>query len=202
MLQRPLALGADIVVHSATKYLNGHSDMVGGIAVVGDHADLAERMAFLQNSIGGIQGPFDSFLALRGLKTLPLRMKVHCDNAQALAQWLETQPAVEKVIYPGLPSHPQHALAARQMDGYGGIVSIVLKGGFEAARRFCERTELFTLAESLGGVESLVNHPAVMTHASVPRERRERLGISDALVRLSVGIESVDDLLLDLVGAL
>lgn len=202
MLQRPLALGADIVVHSATKYLNGHSDMVGGIAVVGDSADLAERMAFLQNSIGGVQGPFDSFLALRGLKTLPLRMKSHCDNALALAQWLETQPAVEKVIYPGLPSHPQHALAARQMDGYGGIVSIVLKGGFDAARRFCERTELFTLAESLGGVESLVNHPAVMTHASVPRERRERLGISDALVRLSVGVEELGDLQVDLERAL
>ncbi len=202
MLQRPLALGADIVVHSATKYLNGHSDMVGGIAVVGDNAGLAERMAFLQNSIGGIQGPFDSFLALRGLKTLPLRMRAHCDNALALAQWLETRPAVEKVIYPGLPSHSQHALASRQMDGYGGIVSIVLKGGFEAAKRFCERTELFTLAESLGGVESLVNHPAVMTHASVPRERRERLGISDALVRLSVGVEDVGDLQGDLQRAL
>lgn len=202
MLQRPLALGADIVVHSATKYLNGHSDMVGGIAVVGDNADLADRLAFLQNSIGGVQGPFDSFLALRGLKTLPLRMKAHCDNALALAQWLETQSAVEKVIYPGLPSHPQHALASRQMDGYGGIVSIVLKGGFEAAKRFCERTELFTLAESLGGVESLANHPAVMTHASVPRERRERLGISDALVRLSVGVEELGDLQVDMEGAL
>lgn len=202
MLQRPLALGADIVVHSATKYLNGHSDMVGGIAVVGDNTDLADRLAFLQNSIGGVQGPFDSFLALRGLKTLPLRMKAHCENALALAQWLQTQPAVEKVIYPGLPSHSQHALAARQMDGYGGIVSIVLKGGFGAARRFCEHTELFTLAESLGGVESLVNHPAVMTHASVPRERRERLGISAALVRLSVGVENVGDLQADLFKAL
>ena len=202
MLQRPLQLGADIVVHSATKYLNGHSDMVGGIAVVGDNADLAEKLAFLQNSVGAIQGPFDSFLALRGLKTLPLRMKAHCDNALALAQWLETQSMIEKVIYPGLPSHPQHALAKRQMQGFGGIVSIVLKGGFEAARRFCERTELFTLAESLGGVESLVNHPAVMTHASVPRERRERLGISDALVRLSVGIEDEADLCGDLDQAL
>ncbi|MCW0375717.1 cystathionine gamma-synthase [Xanthomonas sacchari] len=202
LLQRPLALGADIVVHSATKYLNGHSDMVGGMAVVGDNAELAEQLAFLQNSVGGVQGPFDSFLALRGLKTLPLRMRAHCDNALALAQWLETHPAVEKVIYPGLPSHPQHALAGRQMSGYGGIVSIVLKGGFDAAKRFCERTKLFTLAESLGGVESLVNHPAVMTHASVPVARREQLGISDALVRLSVGVEDVGDLRTDLAGAL
>ena len=202
MLQRPLALGADIVVHSATKYLNGHSDMVGGIAVVGDNADLAERMAFLQNSVGGVQGPFDSFLALRGLKTLPLRMRAHCENATALAQWLQTHPAVEKVIYPGLQSHPQHELAKAQMQGFGGIVSIVLKGGFEAAKRFCERTELFTLAESLGGVESLVNHPAVMTHASIPVERRAQLGISDALVRLSVGVEDVGDLRVDLERAL
>ncbi|KAB7780334.1 cystathionine gamma-synthase [Xanthomonas sp. LMG 12460] len=202
LLQRPLALGADIVVHSATKYLNGHSDMVGGMAVVGDNAELAEQLAFLQNSVGGVQGPFDSFLALRGLKTLPLRMRAHCDNALALAQWLETHPAVEKVIYPGLPSHPQHALAGRQMSGYGGIVSIVLKGGFDAAKRFCERTKLFTLAESLGGVESLVNHPAVMTHASVPVARREQLGISDALVRLSVGVEDVGDLRGDLERAL
>ncbi len=202
LLQRPLALGADIVVHSATKYLNGHSDMVGGMAVVGDNAELAEQLAFLQNSVGGVQGPFDSFLALRGLKTLPLRMRAHCDNALALAQWLETHPAVEKVIYPGLPSHPQHALAGRQMSGYGGIVSIVLKGGFDAAKRFCERTRLFTLAESLGGIESLVNHPAVMTHASVPVQRREQLGISDALVRLSVGVEDVGDLRGDLERAL
>ena len=191
MLQRPLELGADLVLHSATKYLNGHSDMVGGMVVVGDNAELAEQMAFLQNSVGGVQGPFDSFLALRGLKTLPLRMKAHCANALALAQWLEKHPAVEKVIYPGLPSHPQHELAGKQMAGYGGIVSIVLKGGFEAAKRFCEKTELFTLAESLGGVESLVNHPAVMTHASIPVARREQLGISDALVRLSVGVEDL-----------
>ncbi len=202
MLQRPLQLGADIVVHSATKYLNGHSDMVGGMVVVGDNAELAEQMAFLQNSVGGVQGPFDSFLALRGLKTLPLRMKAHCANALALAQWLETHPAIEKVIYPGLSSHPQHELASRQMAGYGGIVSIVLKGGFDAAKRFCEQTELFTLAESLGGVESLVNHPAVMTHASIPIARREQLGISDALVRLSVGVEDVGDLQLDLANAL
>ena len=190
------------MVHSATKYLNGHSDMVGGIAVVGENAELAEQMAFLQNSIGGVQGPFDSFLALRGLKTLPLRMRAHCENALALAQWLETHQAIEKVIYPGLASHPQHALAKQQMSGFGGIVSIVLKGGFEAAKRFCEKTELFTLAESLGGVESLVNHPAVMTHASIPVARREKLGISDALVRLSVGVEDVGDLRGDLERAL
>lgn len=202
MLQRPLDLGADLVLHSATKYLNGHSDMVGGMVVVGDNAELAEQMAFLQNSLGGVQGPFDSFLALRGLKTLPLRMKAHCANALALAQWLEKHPAVEKVIYPGLPSHPQHELAGKQMAGYGGIVSIVLKGGFEAAKRFCEKTELFTLAESLGGVESLVNHPAVMTHASIPVARREQLGISDALVRLSVGVEDLGDLQVDLENAL
>jgi cystathionine gamma-lyase len=202
MLQRPLELGADLVLHSATKYLNGHSDMVGGMVVVGDNAELAEQMAFLQNSVGGVQGPFDSFLALRGLKTLPLRMKAHCANALALAQWLEKHPAVEKVIYPGLPSHPQHELAGKQMADYGGIVSIVLKGGFEAAKRFCEKTELFTLAESLGGVESLVNHPAVMTHASIPVARREQLGISDALVRLSVGVEELGDLQVDLERAL
>ena len=202
ILQRPLQLGADLVMHSATKYLNGHSDMVGGMVVVGDDTELAEQMAFLQNSIGAVQGPFDSFLALRGLKTLHLRMKAHCENAQALAEFLETHPAIEKVIYPGLKSHPQHALASRQMDGFGGIISVVLKGGFEAAKQFCENTKLFTLAESLGGVESLVNHPAVMTHASVPMERRERLGISDGLVRLSVGVEDGDDLLADLARVL
>lgn len=202
ILQRPLQLGADIVVHSATKYLNGHSDMVGGIAVVGDNTELAEQLAFLQNSIGAVQGPFDSFLALRGLKTLHLRMKAHCENALALAQWLETHPAIEKVIYPGLQSHPQHELATRQMQGYGGIVSIILKGGFEAAKRFCENTELFTLAESLGGVESLINHPAVMTHASIPEERRAKLGISDALMRLSVGVEEIEDLRADIESAL
>lgn len=202
MLQRPLALGADIVVHSATKYLNGHSDMVGGVAVVGENTDLASRMGFLQNSLGGVQGPFDSFLALRGLKTLPLRMKAHCENAHAIARWLQTREGIEKVIYPGLDSHPQHALATQQMSGYGGIISIELKGGLVAAKRFCERCELFTLAESLGGVESLVNHPAVMTHASIPVERRNALGISDGLVRLSVGVEAVDDLMADLANAL
>ncbi len=159
-------------------------------------------MAFLQNSIGAVQGPFDSFLALRGLKTLHLRMKAHCENALALAQWLETHPAIEKVIYPGLASHPQHSLAYAQMDGYGGIISIVLNGGFEAAKKFCENTTLFALAESLGGVESLVNHPAVMTHASVPAERRSMLGIADGLVRLSVGVEAVQDLQDDLAVAL
>ncbi len=202
MLQRPLEHGADIVMHSATKYLNGHSDMVGGIAVVGDIAQLGEQLAFLQNSCGAVQGPFDSFLALRGLKTLHLRMRAHCDNAQVIAEFLQGHDAVEDVIYPGLPSHPQHALAKRQMDGFGGIVSVRIKGGFDAAKRFCERTRLFTLAESLGGVESLVNHPAVMTHASVPVENRARLGISDDLVRLSVGVEAVEDLLHDLSGAL
>ena len=202
ILQRPLEHGADLVMHSATKYLNGHSDMVGGIVVVGDNVELADSLAFLQNSIGGVQGPFDSFLALRGLKTLHLRMKAHCENAQAIAQFLQNHEAVEDVIYPGLPSHPQHALAKQQMDGFGGIVSVRIKGGFDAARRFCESTRLFTLAESLGGVESLVNHPAVMTHASVPVENRARLGIGDDLVRLSVGVEALDDLLSDLSAAL
>ncbi|HVK52537.1 MAG TPA: cystathionine gamma-synthase [Pseudoxanthomonas sp.] len=202
ILQRPLQLGAHLVMHSATKYLNGHSDMVGGLVVAGDDTALAEQLAFLQNSIGAVQGPFDSFLALRGLKTLHLRMQAHCQNAQALAEWLQGQPAIEQVIYPGLTSHPHHALAGRQMQGYGGIISIVLKGGFESARRFCETTHLFTLAESLGGVESLVNHPAVMTHASIPPDRRAALGISDGLVRLSVGVEALADLQADLAAAL
>ncbi|WP_394001653.1 cystathionine gamma-synthase [Luteimonas sp. WGS1318] len=202
ILQRPLEHGADIVMHSATKYLNGHSDMVGGMLVVGDNAELAEQLAFLQNSAGAVQGPFDSFLALRGLKTLHLRMQAHCENAQALAEFLDAHSAVEQVIYPGLASHPQHALAKRQMDGFGGIISVRIKGGFEAAKRFCERTELFTLAESLGGVESLVNHPAVMTHASVPVERRAALGIHDDLVRLSVGVEGQRDLQHDIGAAL
>lgn len=202
IVQRPLELGADIVLHSATKYLNGHSDMVGGMVVVGDNSELAEQLAFLQNSVGAVQGPFDSFLALRGLKTLHLRMKAHCENAQAIADFLGSKAAVQEVIYPGLTSHPQHELAKRQMNGFGGIVSVRLKGGFEAARRFCERTELFTLAESLGGVESLVNHPAVMTHASVPAERRVALGLGDDLVRLSVGVEDLADLTAELSQAL
>ena len=203
MLQRPLELGADIVVHSATKYLNGHSDMIGGIAVVRDDEDLAQKLWFLQNSIGGIQGPFDSFLALRGLKTLALRMKAHSENARVIAQWLSGQPTIRKVIYPGLEDHPQHALAMRQMGGQGGgIISIDVRGGLPAARRMLERCELFALAESLGGVESLINHPAIMTHASVPEEIRARLGISESLVRLSVGVEDVDDLIDELAWAL
>ena len=202
MLQQPLALGAHIVMHSATKYLNGHSDIVGGMAVVGDDTELAEKMAYLQNAIGGVQGPFDSFLALRGLKTLHLRMKAHCENAQAIAEYLEKHPKVERVAYPGLESHPQHALAARQMKGAGGMVSVWLKGGFEAAKDFMGKLELFACAESLGGVESLANHPAVMTHASVPVERREALGVTDNLVRLSVGVEDVQDLLAELEAAL
>ena len=200
--QRPLELGADIVMHSATKYLNGHSDMVGGIAVVGDNPELAEQMAFLQNSIGAVQGPFDSFLALRGLKTLALRMRAHNENGLVLAKWLQRQPGIEDVIYPGLRSHPQHALAAKQMDGFGGMISVRVKGGERGAKRFMERMELFTIAESLGGVESLVNHPAIMTHASIPPARRKELGITDNLVRISVGIEDVADLKYDLANAL
>ncbi|HVF33853.1 MAG TPA: cystathionine gamma-synthase [Candidatus Saccharimonadia bacterium] len=202
ILQRPLELGAHLVMHSATKYLNGHSDIVGGMIVVGDDAELAEKMTFLQNAVGGVPGPFDSFLALRGLKTLHLRMKAHCENAGELAAWLETHPAIEKVIYPGLKSHPQHALAKRQMAGFGGMLSIVVRGGFDAAKRMMERCKLFALAESLGGVESLVNHPAIMTHASVPAENRARLGIADNLVRLSVGVEDVADLKRELHDAL
>ncbi len=202
ILQRPLELGAHLVMHSATKYLNGHSDMVGGMVVVGDDAELAEKMTFLQNAVGGVQGPFDSFLALRGLKTLHLRMKAHCENAQALAEWLETHPAIEKVIYPGLPSHPQYTLAQKQMNGAGGMISIYVKGGLDGARRMMERCELFTIAESLGGVESLINHPAIMTHASIPAERRAEMGVTDNLVRLSVGVEDVDDLRAELAEAL
>jgi cystathionine gamma-lyase len=203
MLTRPLELGADIVMHSATKYLSGHSDMVGGVAVVRDDAALADRLWFLLNSAGAIQGPFDSFLALRGLKTLALRMRAHCDNALQLARWLQQHPAVERVIYPGLQEHPGHDLAMRQMGGLGGgIISIDVKGGLAESRRMLERCRLFSLAESLGGVESLINHPAIMTHASVPAEIRARLGISDTLVRLSVGVEDVDDLQADLDQAL
>lgn len=193
MVQRPLEFGADIVVHSATKYLNGHSDMVGGIAVV-TISEVAERLAFLQNSVGAVAGPFDAFLALRGVKTLALRMQAHCANALELAKWLEKHPAVERVIYPGLKSHPQHALAKRQMHGFGGIVTIELKGGLRKARSMLERCHLFALAESLGGVESLIEHPAIMTHASVPPANRKRLGISGGLIRLSVGIEAIGDL--------
>jgi cystathionine gamma-lyase len=199
--QRPLDLGADIVMHSATKYLGGHSDVIGGILVVKDK-DLGERLAFLQNSIGAIQAPFDSFLALRGLKTLALRVERASSNALALAQWMESHPAISRVIYPGLKSHPGHELAKRQMDAFGGMVTIFLKGGLDAARAFLERVSLFTLAESLGGVESLIEHPGIMTHASIPPERRAELGVDDALVRLSVGIEDIDDLRRDLEHAL
>jgi cystathionine gamma-lyase len=203
VLQQPLALGADIVVHSATKYLNGHSDMIGGIAVVRDDEKLAERLWYLLNSAGAIQGPFDSFLALRGLKTLAIRMHAHCDNALEIAQWLRSQPGVERVLYPGLPDHPAQELVARQMNGMGGgIISLDVGGGLERARRILERCRLFSLAESLGGVESLINHPAIMTHASVPADIRARLGISDTLIRLSVGIEDVEDLKRDLSAAL
>ena len=200
--QRPLEQGFDVVVHSTTKYLNGHSDMVGGVAVVGENAALRDQLKFLQNSVGAISGPFDSFLALRGLKTLALRMQRHTTSAQAIAEWLERQPAVKRVIYPGLASHPQFALAERQMSAFGGIVSVELAGDLDAARRMLERTELFTLAESLGGVESLIEHPAIMTHASIPAAQRAVLGISDSFIRLSVGIEDVDDLIRDLGQAL
>jgi cystathionine gamma-lyase len=201
-VQRPLELGFDIVVHSATKYLNGHSDMVGGVVVVGDNADLVGRLGFLQNAVGAIASPFDSFLALRGLKTLGLRMERHCSNASEVAAFLERHPRIERVHYPGLKSHPQHTLAKRQMHGFGGMVSAVIKGGLPAARRFLERTELFALAESLGGVESLIEHPAIMTHASLPSEVRAGLGIGDGLVRLSVGVEDIADLIRDLETAL
>jgi len=201
ILQRPLEHGADLVLHSATKYLNGHSDMVGGVVVAGAR-ELAEQMAFLQNSVGAVAGPFDAFLAMRGLKTLHLRMNAHCEGALELACWLEKHQAVEKVIYPGLKSHPQHALAKRQMHGFGGIISVEVKGGLRRARRMLERCELFALAESLGGVESLIEHPAIMTHASVPPVNRKRLGISDGLVRLSVGVEDISDLRAELALAL
>jgi cystathionine beta-lyase/cystathionine gamma-synthase len=207
-LQRPLNFGFDLVMHSGTKYLNGHSDVVNGVLVVGENPALAERLAFLQNSVGAIAGPFDSFLALRGLKTLSLRMQRHCENALELASWLETHPKVERVHYPGLASHPQHALARAQMrdprgqSAFGGMISIELKGGIEDSRRFLERCELFALAESLGGVESLIEHPAIMTHASVPSEARAALGITDTLCRLSIGVEAVEDLRADLTQAL
>ena len=202
MLQRPIEFGADLVLHSATKYLNGHSDMVGGVVVAGDNKELAEQMAFLHNSVGAVGGPFDSFLAMRGLKTLHLRMRAHCASAQEIASWLEKHPAVERVIYPGLKSHPQYALAKKQMDGPGGIISVEVKGGLRKARKVLERCELFALAESLGGVESLIEHPAIMTHASIPAANRKRLGISDGLIRLSVGVEDVMDLRAELVSAL
>lgn len=200
-LQQPLALGFDVVLHSATKYLNGHSDVVGGVLVT-NNEEMAEKIGFVQNSIGAVAGPFDSFLVLRGLKTLAVRMQRHCENALELARFLESSPQVEQVIYPGLASHPQHELAKRQMAGFGGIISVTLRGDLAFARKFLERCQVFTLAESLGGVESLIEHPAIMTHASVPAETRAALGISDTLIRLSVGIEDIVDLKADLEYAL
>jgi cystathionine gamma-lyase len=201
-IQHPLALDFDIVVHSTTKYLNGHSDVIGGIAVVGQNPELAERLGFLQNSVGAIAGPFDAFLTLRGVKTLALRMERHCSNALELAQWLERQPQVAAVYYPGLPTHPQHALACRQMRGFGGMISLDLKTDLAGTRRFLEQVQIFALAESLGGVESLIEHPAIMTQASIPADNRAKLGLGDSLVRLSVGIEDVEDLRADLAQAL
>ncbi|MEQ8276011.1 MAG: cystathionine gamma-synthase [Deltaproteobacteria bacterium] len=200
-LQRPLELGATMVVHSVTKYLGGHSDVVGGAAITADDA-WAERLHFVQNSAGGVPGPMDCFLTLRGIKTLGVRMDRHCDNAEKIADMLEGHALVEKVIFPGLASHPQHALASRQMKRAGGMISFVIKGGLEASRRFLTGMEVFTLAESLGGVESLIEHPAIMTHASIPKEMREARGIDDGLIRISVGIEHIDDLMDDLKAAL
>ncbi|MEK7790085.1 MAG: cystathionine gamma-synthase [Deltaproteobacteria bacterium] len=199
--QRPLDLGANVVVHSTTKFLNGHSDLIGGAAVTND-SHLSERLYFLQNAIGAVPAPFDSWLVLRGIKTLALRMKAHEENAMKIATFLEKHPSIEKVIYPGLPSHPQHTLAKKQMSGYGGMISVVVKGGLQPALKFLQSTKLFALAESLGGVESLIEHPVIMTHASVPKEIREKLGIVDGLVRLSVGIEASEDLIEDLKQAL
>ncbi|WP_315928850.1 cystathionine gamma-synthase [Mesorhizobium sp. SP-1A] len=201
-IQRPLELGIDLVVHSTTKYLNGHSDMVGGVVAVGDNVDLRDRLKFLQNAVGAISGPFDSFLALRGLKTLALRMERHSANGLKIARWLETRPDVRRVIYPGLESHPQHAVAKRQMHGFGGMISVELDRDLAGTKRFLEHTRLFALAESLGGVESLIEHPALMTHGSIPAEKRAATGISDSLVRLSAGIEDADDLIADLEQAL
>jgi cystathionine gamma-lyase len=202
-IQRPIELGFDLVIHSATKYLNGHSDMVGGVAVVGENKELGDQIQFLQNSVGAIAGPFDSFLALRGLKTLALRMERHCENALELARWLEKAPKVRKVNYPGLTSHPQHPLARRQMiDRFGGMVTVILETDLAGTRRFLENTHLFSLAESLGGVESLVNYPPIMTHGAIPEEQRIALGITESLVRLSVGVEDVEDLREDLKTAL
>jgi cystathionine gamma-lyase len=200
-VQRPIEFGFDMVIHSATKYLNGHSDMVGGVIVIGENKELGDQIAFLQNSVGAIAGPFDSFLVMRSLKTLALRMERHCQNAMEIAQWLEGEPKVESVRYPGLKSHPQRELARAQMNGFGGMVTMILKTDLGGTRRFLENTHLFALAESLGGVESLINHPALMTHASVPKEQRDALGVTDSLVRLSVGVEDVEDLKDDLRNA-
>jgi cystathionine gamma-lyase len=193
--QRPLTLGADLVMHSATKYLSGHSDMVGGMVVVGDNHDVEERLRYLQNAIGSVAGPFDSYLALRGVKTLALRMQQHNKSAGEIAAWLVQHPAVTKVIYPGLPYHPQCELASAQMDGYGGMISIFLNGGLKHTKKFLEKVQIFALAESLGGVESLIEHPAIMTHASIPKKQRKALGIHDNFVRLSIGIEDTGDLI-------
>jgi cystathionine gamma-lyase len=202
-VQRPLELGFDVVMHSTTKYVGGHSDVVGGALVVGENAELRDKLTFLQNAVGAVAGPFDSYLTLRGLKTLALRMQRHCENGLAVAQWLERQRGVTQVIYPGLPSHPQHALAKRQMAaGFGGMITLILDRDLDGTRRFLERTRLFTLAESLGGVESLIEHPAIMTHASIPADTRARIGIADSLVRLSVGVEAAADLIADLEQAL
>lgn len=201
-IQRPLECGFDLVLHSATKYLNGHSDVINGLVVVGSNTELTEKMAFLQNSCGAIASPFDSFLVLRSLKTLPLRMQRHCENAMELANWLNNHPKIRRVIYPGLKIHPQYALAKEQMQAFGGMISIELDGNLEQAKRFLSRCALFTLAESLGGVESLIEHPAIMTHASIPPEQRKALGISDSFIRLSVGIEYIEDLRADLQYAL
>ncbi|MBX3580431.1 MAG: cystathionine gamma-synthase [Rhizobiaceae bacterium] len=201
-LQRPLELGIDIVLHSTTKYLNGHSDMVGGVAVVRQEGDILDQLKFLQNAVGAISGPFDSFLALRGIKTLALRMQRHSENGQKIATWLQSRKDIRRVIYPGLPSHPQHAIARKQMSAFGGMISVDLDRDLAGTKRFLERTQLFTLAESLGGVESLIEHPALMTHGSIPAEQRAALGISDSLVRLSCGIEDCDDLIADLEQAL
>ena len=205
LVQRPLEHGFDIVVHSATKYLNGHSDVIGGIAIVGAEAhqqEWCEQLGFLQNSVGAIAGPFDSFLTLRGVKTLAIRMERHCRSALELARWMEQQPEIRRVYYPGLESHPQHALAKRQMEGFGGIISIDLNTDLAGARRFLEHCEVFALAESLGGVESLIEHPALMTHATIPPAQRSVLGIGDGLIRLSVGIEDIEDLRADIRGSL
>ena len=202
-VQNPLEFGFDIVVHSATKYLNGHSDLIGGIVVCSDDkTELAEELLYLQNAVGSIMNPFDSFLLLRSLKTLPVRMERHCSNAIQIANFLESHNSIQRVIYPGLESHPQHEIAKEQMNGFGGMISVEIKGGLEGAKKFLERTEIFSLAESLGGVESLIEHPAIMTHASIPPEVREEIGISDGLVRLSVGIEALEDLTDDLEKAL
>ena len=202
-IQNPLELGFDIVVHSATKYLNGHSDLIGGIVVCSNQKpELADQILYLQNAVGSIMNPFDSFLLLRSLKTLAVRMERHCENAMQIASFLDAHEAIEKVIYPGLQSHPQHDLAKKQMQGYGGMLTLILKGGLDSARSFLERTEIFSLAESLGGVESLIEHPAIMTHASIPPDVRAEIGITDGLVRLSVGIESLEDLIQDLEVAL